>query len=181
MQRGCLALALVAGLLLLSPARAAETTLTVMSFNIYGGGANDGKPVDETVAAIRAAGADIVGIQETRLEGDPCTADVCPPAGDSVAKAIAEALGFHYYDQTQENAALWANAILSRYPDRHRHAQRSRRADRRRRAHGLCLQHPSRRFPYQPYQLLGIEYGDSPFLKTEAEAVHSPRRRAGRR
>ncbi len=25
--------------------------------------------------------------------------------------------------------------------------------------------------PYQPYQLLGIEYGPAPFIKTEAEAI----------
>ena len=42
------------------PARA-DTTPTVMSFNIWGGGANEGKPVDETMAAIRAAGAALFG------------------------------------------------------------------------------------------------------------------------
>src|SRR5262245_51772576 len=111
-----LALASASALALLSAAASADTTLSVMSFNVYGGGANDGKPVDETVAVIKATGADIIGIQETRLESDPCEADYCPPAGESVAKAIAEKLGFHYYDQTKENAALWANAIISRYP-----------------------------------------------------------------
>src|SRR5215510_16374602 len=90
-----------------------DTTLSVMTFNVYGGGANDGKPVDETVAAIKAAGADIIGMQETRLESDPCEADYCPATGESVAKAIAEKLGFHYYDQTKDNAALGANAIIS--------------------------------------------------------------------
>jgi hypothetical protein len=29
-----------------------ETTLTVMSFNIYGGGVNQDRPVDETVSVI---------------------------------------------------------------------------------------------------------------------------------
>jgi endonuclease/exonuclease/phosphatase family metal-dependent hydrolase len=149
----------------------AETTLTVMSFNVWGGGANEEKPVDETVAAIRAAGADIVGIQETRLEGDPCTADVCPPRGESVAKAIAAALGFHYYDQAKTNDALWANAILSRYPigaatpndlgvaiDVDGHTVY---------AFNIHLDDS----PYQPYQLLSIEYGEWPFITTEAEAV----------
>ena len=51
-----------------------ETTLTVMSFNIWGGGANEDKPIDETVAAIEAVDPDIVGIQETQLEGPECTA-----------------------------------------------------------------------------------------------------------
>ena len=81
-------------------------TLRVMSFNIWGGGANEGKGIEETVAAIKAAGADVVGLQETRLETDPCTAEVCPASGDSVAPAIAAALGWHVYDQTAENDAL---------------------------------------------------------------------------
>lgn len=145
-------------------------TLRVMSFNIYGGGANDGKGVEETVAAIKAANPDIIGIQETRVEGEVCTADICPAAGVSVARAIADALGYHYYDQTQENVALWANAVISRYPI------------------GAATEHDlgvpidvngktvwifnihHDDSPYQPYQLLGIEYGDAPFLKTGAEA-----------
>ena len=51
-----------------------ETTLTVMSYNIWGGGANESKPIDETVAAIEEVGADVVGVQETQLEGKHCTA-----------------------------------------------------------------------------------------------------------
>ncbi len=66
------------------PAQSAETELTVMSFNIWGGGANENKPVDETVAVIKAVGADIIGVQETRLEGEDCTAESCPPRGESV-------------------------------------------------------------------------------------------------
>lgn len=99
---------------LLSPPVLAETTLRVMSYNIWGGGGNEGKGVEETVAAIRAARADIIGVQETRLEPDPCTATDCAAAGTSVARAVADALGYHYYDQTGENAALWANAVVSR-------------------------------------------------------------------
>lgn len=149
----------------------AETTLTVMSFNVWGGGANEKKPVDETVAAIRAAGADIVGLQETRLESDPCEADSCPPAGESVARKIAEALGFHHYDQAQTNAALWANAIISRYP-----IGKATPNDL-----GVPIDVNGRTVyafnihlddsPYQPYQIVGIEYGSAPFVKTEAEAV----------
>jgi exodeoxyribonuclease III len=154
-------------------------TLTVMSFNIWGGGANEGKPVDETVAAIQAAGADIIGVQETRLESDPCTAESCPAVGPSAAPAIAEALGYHYYDQTQQNAALWANAVLSRFPiiGATQHDL------------GVALDVEGRRvyafnvhftdFPYQPYQLLGIEYGDAPFLDTAAEAVAAARAARG--
>ncbi len=166
-----IAAGLLIALLFVARPGLAETTLTVMSFNIWGGGANEGKPVDETVAAIRAAGADIIGIQETRLEGETCTADACPPIGESVAKAIAAALGYHYYDQTKVNAALWANAIVSRYPIG---AATSNDL-------GVAIDVEGRTIhafnihlddsPYQPYQLLGIEYGAWPFIETEAEAV----------
>ena len=133
-----------------------------MSFNVWGAGANEGKPIDETVAAIKAAGADIIGIQETRTEGDDCTADVCPPGGESRAKAIAEALGFHYYDQTAENDANWSNAILSRFPIGTATANDT----------GVPIDVNGRTVyafnlhlddsPYQPYQLVGIEYGAVP-------------------
>lgn len=147
------------------------TELTVMTFNIWGGGANEGKPVDETVAAIRAAGADIVGLQETRLEPEDCTAEYCPAAGSSVAPAIAEALGYYYYDQMGENDALWANAVISRYPivkaTRNELGVEIEVEGRKVMAYNIHLTD----FPYQPYQLLDIEYGEAPFLKTEAEAV----------
>lgn len=153
------------------PAVAAETTLTVMSFNIWGGGANESKSVDETVTAIKATGADIIGIQETRLEGETCTAEACPPHGDSVAPKIAAALGYHYYEQTQVNDALWANAILSRYAIGPATPNDL----------GVTIDMNGRKLavfnihlddaPYQPYQLLEIEYGPFPFLKTAEDAV----------
>jgi endonuclease/exonuclease/phosphatase family metal-dependent hydrolase len=163
-----------------SAAAAAEpTTLTVMSFNAWGAGANEGKPIDETVAAIRAAGADIVGMQETRTEGATCTAEVCPPGGESRAKAIAEALGFHYYDQTAQNDANWSNAILSRFPIGKPTANDT----------GVPIDVNGRTVyafnlhlddsPYQPYQLVGIEYGPFPFLKTAEEAVEAARTTRG--
>lgn len=149
----------------------AETKLRIMSYNIWGGGQNEGKGVEETVAAIRAAGADIVGLQETRLESDPCTAESCPAAGPSAAKAIAEALGFYYYDQTQENVALWANAVISRYPigDASAHDLGVPIDVDGITVWAFNIHHDDE--PYQPYQLLGIEYGPAPYIKTEAEAV----------
>lgn len=164
---------LLAGSLLVPGAAANQSPmeLTVMSYNIYGGGANDGKPIDETVAVIEAAGADIIGLQETRLEGEICEADYCPAAGDSVAAAIADALGFYYYDQTAVNPALWANAVISRYPIGEATPNDL----------GVAIDVDGRTVyalnihlddsPYQPYQLVGIEYGASPFLETEADAV----------
>lgn len=148
-----------------------QTELTVMSFNIWGGGANAQKPVDETAAVIRAVGADIIGIQETRLEGDPCTAESCPPKGESVAGKLAAALGFHHYDQVKVNDALWANAVISRYP-----IGKATPNDlgveidvNGRKVHVFNIHLDDA--PYQPYQLLDIEYGPYPFLKTAEEAV----------
>lgn len=164
----------------MSGAAQAETQLTVMAFNIWGGGANEGKQVDETVAAIKAAGADIIAVSETRQEGDPCTAESCPPRGPSVAAKLAEALGFHYYDQTPSNPAIWANAILSRHP-----IVKPTKDDL-----GVAINVGGRTVyvfsvnlddaPYQPYQLLNIEYGNAPFLKTAEEAIKSAEETRGK-
>ncbi|MDH6266616.1 exodeoxyribonuclease-3 [Rhizobium sp. SG_E_25_P2] len=157
--------------LLMSPVSASAEELTVMSFNIWGGGVNAGKSVAETVAAIKAVNPDIVGIQETKPEPDPCTAENCVPTGKSVAAELAKALGYYYYDQSATNPALWANAILSRYP-----IGKATKNDlgveimingKRIMAYNIHLTD----FPYQPYQLLNIEYGSAPFLKTGDEAV----------
>ena len=150
---------------------AGAETLRVMSFNVWGGGANEGKGIEETVAAIKAAGADVVGLQETRLESDPCTAESCPAVGESVAPAIAKALGWQVHDQTGENAALWANAVISRYPiDAVSPNDLGVALDVNGKAVWLFNIHLDDE-PYQPYQLLGIEYGPAPFIGTEAEAV----------
>lgn len=167
------ALVLVGGAVVFAVSRESsdETTLTAMSFNIWGGGANESKPVDETVAAIKAADADLIGVQETRVEGPKCTAESCPPLGKSVAKELADALGYHYYDQTATNDALWANAIISRYPIGEATPNDL----------GVELDVDGRSVyafsihlddsPYQPYQLLDIKYGKAPFIDTEAEAI----------
>jgi len=149
---------------------AGAETLRVMSYNIWGGGANEAKGIEETLAAIRAAGADVVGLQETKVEPDPCTATDCVAVGDSVAPAIAAALGWYVYDQTAENPALWANAVISRYPIGAASANDL----------GVPLDVNGKTVwlfnihlddePYQPYQLLGIEYGPAPFISTETEA-----------
>jgi len=157
------ALILTAPLLVTAPRTAQEATLRVMSFNIWGGGMNEGLPIDATVAAILAAGADVVGLQETRVEADSCTAEDCPPAGDSVAPALAAALGWHVHDQIATNDALWANAVISRFP-----VTATSPNDL-----GVALDvdgHTVWVFnihlddePYQPYQAMGIEYGPAPF------------------
>jgi endonuclease/exonuclease/phosphatase family metal-dependent hydrolase len=158
-------------LLLASPLSASALELTVMSFNIWGGGANAKKPVDETVAAIKAVDPDIIGIQETKPEPDPCTAENCVPTGKSVAAELAKALDYYYYDQSATNPALWANAILSRYPigkpTKNDLGVEIMIEGKRIMAYNIHLTD----YPYQPYQLLNIEYGSAPFLKTGEEAV----------
>ena len=67
---------------------------------------------------------------------------------------------------------LWSNAILSRYPITGKATKNDT---------GVTLDVDGRKVhvfnihlddsPYQPYQLLGIPYGDAPFLKTAEEAV----------
>jgi exonuclease III len=164
-------LALACLLLMLAAPAAAETTLRVMSFNIWGGGVNEGKGIDETLAVIRAARADIVGLQEVQAEPEDCTATDCAAVGDSVAPALAAALGWHVHDQTGQNPALWANAVISRHPIGAVSPN----------GLGVAIDVggvPVWLFnihlddePYQPYQLLGIEYGPAPFITTEAEAI----------
>ena len=164
-----LALALAA----LTPLPAvAEVTLRVMSFNVWGAGANEEKGIEETVAAIRAADADVVGLQETRVESDPCTAESCPATGDSRAKALAAALGWaNVHDQTGDSPALWANAVISRYPiSAVSPGDLGVKLDVDGRAVWLFNIHLDDE-PYQPYQILGIPYGPAPFIKTEVEAV----------
>jgi endonuclease/exonuclease/phosphatase family metal-dependent hydrolase len=153
-----------------APQARADSVLTVMTFNAWGGGANEGRSIADTAAVIRAAGADIVGIQETRPESPQCDAASCPPAGESIAARLAAALGFQYHEQTQSNSALWANAILSRYPigaaTPHDLGVAIDVGGRRVYAFNIHLAD----YPYQPYQLLHIPYGDAPFLSTGAEA-----------
>jgi exodeoxyribonuclease-3 len=156
-----------------------ETSVTVMSFNIWGGGANEDKPIDDTVAAIEAVSPDVVGIQETQLEGPKCTARFCPPRGHSVAKELADALGYELYEQTQTNDALWANAILSRHQigeatpnDLGVEIDLDGRSVY---AFNIHLDDS----PYQPYQLLDIPYGGAPFIDTEQQAIRFAERTRG--
>jgi endonuclease/exonuclease/phosphatase family metal-dependent hydrolase len=69
------------------------TSLRVMSYNIWLGGANAG-PLSRTVGVIQTAQADIIGIQERGSNG----------------QAIATALGYHYQSLGS------STAILSRFP-----------------------------------------------------------------
>ncbi|MFT5775493.1 endonuclease/exonuclease/phosphatase family protein [Hyphomonas sp.] len=162
-----------------TPETAAPVQLKVMSYNSWGAGGNQDKPIDETLAVLREVDADIIGLQETQLEGDVCDAEVCPPKGPSAAPALAKALGYYLYEQTAENDALWANAILSRYPimgatpndlgvsiDVKGHT-----------VYAFNVHFTD--YPYQPYQFDRIPYGDAPFLTTSEEGVAAARAARG--
>lgn len=160
------------------PAMAEDITL--LSFNMWGAGANAEKPIDETVAVMRATGADIIGAQETVPEPDPCTADVCPASDNSRAADIAKALGYYYHEFKHNTENHWADAVFSKYPIGKETPNgvgveidvNGRKVV----AYSMNLDDA----PYQPYQLLNIEYGSFPFLKTAAEAIDSAKDTRGK-
>ncbi len=87
-------------------ARVAESrepqTLRVMSFNIWVGGEGGGQPLEQTATVIRAARADIVGIQETFGRGQPRTDN---------AQKLAQLLGWNHV-----NLQGGSTSIITRFP-----------------------------------------------------------------
>jgi endonuclease/exonuclease/phosphatase family metal-dependent hydrolase len=150
---------------------AGELHLTLLTFNAEGGGLNEGKPIDETVAVLRAAGADIAGLQEMRALAPTCWRDQCPPVGPSVAARLADEMGMHLYEQRYNPRITWANAVLSRFPLLQGTPNDT----------GVIIDVDGRRvavfnihpddYPYQPFQLLGIPYDGQPGLETPDQAV----------
>jgi len=148
----------------------ARSKLKVMTFNAWGAGSNEGKTIDETVAVIRAVNPDIIGMQEIRPESVACSAEECPPGPTSVAPQLAAALGYELLEQLEDNELQWANSILSRFP-----IEAVSKG-----GLGAQISVDGKRvvlfnihltdYPYQPYQLLKIPYGNSAFLTTAAEA-----------
>ncbi len=163
----CLArLALVLTLVLL-PAIGAASELRVMTFNLWHGGDAGKQPLSQSAAVIRAAQADLVGFQETGgFEKDGRR----PNHG----RAIADLLGWHYFAQGESPGIASRFPIVTNTPGKH----------------GIVVQLPSGQrihhfnvhlmhTPYQPYQLLGIPYGDGRFVKTADEAVDEANRARG--
>jgi exonuclease III len=149
-------------------AEAAEA-LRVMTFNIWVGGESSGQPVAQTAKVIASAQADVVGVQESYGEKRD-------GKSNNGARAIAELLGWHCFDQGNEDTA-----ILSRYPIVARTPTKF----------GAALELTSGRrvwlfnvhfthTPYQPYQLLNIPYHNAPAIKTADEAVAAARMARGK-
>jgi endonuclease/exonuclease/phosphatase family metal-dependent hydrolase len=158
---------------------AADTRLVLLTFNAEGGGLNAGKPIDETVAVLRAADADVVGLQEMRALAPTCWRDQCPPVGPSVATRLADAMGMHLYEQRYNPRITWANAVLTRFPVVQGTPEDT----------GVIIDVHGRRvavfnihpddYPYQPFQLLGIPYHGQPRLETAEQAVRAAQETRG--
>jgi exodeoxyribonuclease-3 len=160
---------LTLGLLCISASFAAGAAefIRVMTFNLWHGGDAGKQPLSQTLAVIRAAKADVVGLQETHgyAKGG---------SGPDNGRKLAEMLGWGYFAQGERTAILSRFPIITNTP----------------RKLGISFRLPSGRqawmfnahlvhAPYQPYQLLGIPYADAPFIKTAAEAVSEARKARG--
>jgi exodeoxyribonuclease-3 len=147
----------VLGLAAALPARAEDSrSLRVLTMNIELD-ASDGR-LPGITDLIRTSRADVVNLQEV----------------DAAGPKIAAALGLHYLKEGDDTALLSRLEIVGPTPGRHgalvRLADGSTIA-----VFNLHLLYK----PYQPYQLLGIPYGDDPFFKTEAEAIAAARKTRG--
>jgi exonuclease III len=119
--------------------------------------------LSQSIRVIKAAEADVVGLQETighKREGKE----------PDNARAIADALAWHYANQGDGKGIISRHKILCATPKKFG-AQVVLPSGRRVWVFNVHLMHQ----PYQPYQLLNIPYGDAPFIKTAAEAVREAR------
>lgn len=140
-----------------------EVSVKIMSYNVYRGGTMRGQPLSQTAKVIQEAKADIVGIQETRS-----------PKGDNLEK-LAQLLGWNHDA---------GSSVLTRYKIVESLSSGVKvKMDSGREVYVFNLHLPSN--PYQPYQLLGIrpkwhKHWDTPFIKTEAEAIEAAKLARGR-
>ena len=147
-------------------AQSEESSLNVMSYNIYRGGTMRGQPLSQTAKVIREAKADVVGVQETRS-----------PRGVNGEK-LGKLLRWNHYLDRRNKCILTRHEIVERH-----NSGIKIKLDSGREAYVFNLHLPSN--PYQPYQLLSIrpkwhKHWDTPFIKTEAEAIAGARKARGR-
>jgi len=122
--------------------------------------------LSQTAKVIQKAKADVVGVQETRS-----------PSGVNAEK-LAQLLGWNHHVNPRNGV------ILTRYEIVERHTGGIKvKLPSGQEAYVFNLHLPSS--PYQPYQLLSIrpkwhKHWDTPFIKTEAEAIASARKARGR-
>jgi endonuclease/exonuclease/phosphatase family metal-dependent hydrolase len=147
----------------------AAESVRVMTFNLWHGGEAGKQSLSQTAEVIRAARADIIGLQETGgFDKEKGTGR--PDNG----RKLAEMLRWSYFDQGERTGILSRYPIVTNTP----------------RQGGVVIRLPSGRevrmfnvhfmhAPYQPYQLLKIPYANAPFIKTAEEAVSEARKARG--
>lgn len=146
---------------------ASAENIRVMSFNIWVGGEGSFMPLERTADVIRTARADVVGLQEGYARE---RYGIRP---DNAAR-LAKLLGWNHADQGN------GKAVLSRFPIEGLTPGRQGALVRLPSGHPLYvfnvhLNHA----PYQPYQLLKIDYADAPFLDTEAQLIEAAQQARG--
>lgn len=136
-----------------------QAAIRVMSFNLWHGGEGVVLPLERTAEVIRAAGADVVGVQESYgRERHGVRPDN--------ARKLAAMLGWEHVDQGNGKTILSRHEIVGLTAGRHGALIRLPSGERLY-LFNVHLYHA----PYQPYQLLKIDYEDAPFLETEAELI----------
>jgi exodeoxyribonuclease III len=165
-------LLVMAGALLAQPA-VADVALRVMTLNMWGGGLHAGRSIADNLAALRAADADVLMLQETWLpDTSGCASEACVDNAKGLVCNIAAALGLHCHEQ-RGPAVRGAMAILSRHPVTGETAS----------GLGVTLDVGGRAVavfnvhlpdaPYQPYQIARIPYDGAPWIDTAEEAIAS--------
>ncbi len=112
-------LLLVLGLALGTPfhAQADESTVRVMSYNIYRGGEMLGQPLSQTVKVIQEAKADIVGIQEPKSPKGFTTEKLASLLGWNHSANIRKGIILTPYEIVETSTvALRSNCLRARKP-----------------------------------------------------------------
>lgn len=158
-----------AAAIVISAQVAVSAELRVMSFNLWHGGDAGKQPLSQTAEVIRAAKADIVGLQETggyeKEKGS---------GRSDNGRKLAELLGWHYFDQGERTGILSRFPIVTNTPRKWGVTIRIA-PDREVMMFNVHLAHA----PYQPYQLAGIPYANGRFIQTAAQAVDEARQARG--
>ncbi len=146
-------------------AQTEESSVRVMSYNIYRGGTYRGQALSQTAKVIQEAKADIVGVQETRS-----------PDGVN-AEQLAQLLGWNHHVNPENRVLVTRYEIVEEMRDGIKVKLPSGQE-----AYIFNLHLPSN--PYQPYQLLSIKpkwhkHWDTPFIKTETEAIAAAKEARG--
>lgn len=178
LKKSCLTLTTALSVMTFTMSSAKAETLRLMAYNILNAGGNQAG-FAHTIDVMKKSKADIIAISEVRE--DSSDENNPGPTGKSIAKDLADAMGYYYFDQsefyeadkkrTNDHPAIWANAILSKYPITETSAI----------GYGAAIDVNGRKVyvfslnldykPYPPYQINNIEYENYPFIKTEKEAI----------